>query len=92
MILWWILQGRFRIRHRTRLGLAQCRDRIDLRLEPRLNNIEWTSHDASQTSTRSPREELERDPDIPALFPLARPMLELLVEHELECREREVSV
>ena len=58
MILWWILQGQFRIRHRTRLGLAQCRDRIDLRLEPRLDDIERTRHDASQAPTGRPREEL----------------------------------
>lgn len=61
-------------------------------LQPRLDYIEGTCDDASETTSHSASEELEGHADLAVLLIAAGPGLELFPEHKLEGGEWQIAV
>ena len=74
------------------LLLRGCRrGLVDLGLQTRLDDIEWTGDDSSETSSGAAREQFQRHADVAALLVYSCPGVELLPEHELQGRERKIA-
>lgn len=65
--------------------------RVDLSLDPRLDDVQWTGDDSCHSSRSTGRKHLQAQSDVAASDPLLCPLLLLLVAGELNSRERQVA-